>query len=134
MALRLRPLPPPPVLLLLAALTAATTTFRPDWNRLHGLARARVEVSASAAPSPGTTVPFRSQDSSDSQVPIGSGPSLSLRSLRTPYSSHNLVMKHLPGADPELVLLGHRHEELEVRPGEADGRGGGGAKAGRGAL
>lgn len=24
-------------------------------------------------------------------------------------------MKHLPGADPELVLLGHRYEELEVR-------------------
>lgn len=35
--------------------------------------------------------------------------------------SHNLVMKHLPGADPELVLLGHRFEELEVRPGEAGG-------------
>lgn len=30
-------------------------------------------------------------------------------------------MKHLPGADPELVLLGHRQEELEVRPGEAMG-------------
>lgn len=23
-------------------------------------------------------------------------------------------MKHLPGADPELVLLNHRYEELEV--------------------
>lgn len=42
------PLPPPPLLLLLAALAAAATTFRPDWNRLHGLARARVEVSAPA--------------------------------------------------------------------------------------
>uniref|UniRef100_A0A8W4FJJ8 Selenoprotein M n=1 Tax=Sus scrofa TaxID=9823 RepID=A0A8W4FJJ8_PIG len=31
-------------------------------------------------------------------------------------SSHNLVMKHLPGADPELVLLGHRFEELERIP------------------
>ena len=40
-------------------------------------------------------------------------------------------MKHLPGADPELVLLGHRFEELEVRPGEA-GRGVG--EAGPGAL
>lgn len=30
-------------------------------------------------------------------------------------------MKHLPGADPELVLLGHRYEELEVRPWEVDG-------------
>lgn len=29
---------------------------------------------------------------------------------------HNLVMKHLPGADPELVLLGHRFEELERIP------------------
>ncbi|ELW66549.1 Selenoprotein M [Tupaia chinensis] len=25
-------------------------------------------------------------------------------------------MKHLPGADPELVLLGHRYEELERIP------------------
>lgn len=39
-------LPPPPLLLLFAALAAATTTFRPDWNRLHRLARGRVEVSA----------------------------------------------------------------------------------------
>lgn len=45
--------------------------------------------------------------------------------------SHNLVMKHLPGADPELVLLGHRFEELEVRPWEA---GGGRGEAGPGAL
>lgn len=28
--------------------------------------------------------------------------------------SHNLEMKHLPGADPELVLLSHQYEELEV--------------------
>ncbi|NXN09644.1 SELM protein, partial [Indicator maculatus] len=27
---------------------------------------------------------------------------------------HNLEMKHLPGADPELVLLSYRYEELEV--------------------
>lgn len=39
-------------------------------------------------------------------------------------------MKHLPGADPELVLLGHRYEELEVRPWKP---GRGGARAGRGA-
>ncbi|XP_026715694.1 selenoprotein M [Athene cunicularia] len=31
-------------------------------------------------------------------------------------SSHNLEMKHLPGADPELVLLSHRYEELERIP------------------
>uniref|UniRef100_A0ABI7ZNL3 Selenoprotein M n=1 Tax=Felis catus TaxID=9685 RepID=A0ABI7ZNL3_FELCA len=78
------PLPPPPLLLLLAALAAAVTTFRPDWNRLHGLARARVEVKA-----------FVTQD-----IPL----------------YHNMVMKHLPGADPELVLLGHRYEELERIP------------------
>lgn len=29
--------------------------------------------------------------------------------------SHNLVMKHIPGADPELVLLNHYYEELDVR-------------------
>ncbi|KYO34839.1 selenoprotein M precursor [Alligator mississippiensis] len=29
---------------------------------------------------------------------------------------HNLVMKHLPGADPELVLLNIRYEELERIP------------------
>uniref|UniRef100_A0A4X1VAK2 Selenoprotein M n=1 Tax=Sus scrofa TaxID=9823 RepID=A0A4X1VAK2_PIG len=80
-----------PLLLLLAALAAATTTFRPDWNRLQGLARARVEVSA-PAPSPEITAP----------------------NLAGPH--HNLVMKHLPGADPELVLLGHRFEELERIP------------------
>ena len=28
--------------------------------------------------------------------------------------SHNLVMKHIPGADPELVLLNHHYEELDV--------------------
>lgn len=28
--------------------------------------------------------------------------------------SHNLVMKHIPGADPELVLLNHYFEELDV--------------------
>lgn len=41
-------------------------------------------------------------------------------------------MKHLPGADPELVLLGHRHEELEVRLGRRMGVEAGGG--GRGAL
>ncbi|KAK2902085.1 hypothetical protein Q8A73_011831 [Channa argus] len=29
------------------------------------------------------------------------------------YISHNLVMKHIPGADPELVLLNHYYEELD---------------------
>uniref|UniRef100_A0A8C9Y275 Selenoprotein M n=1 Tax=Sander lucioperca TaxID=283035 RepID=A0A8C9Y275_SANLU len=26
---------------------------------------------------------------------------------------HNLVMKHIPGADPELILLNHYYEELD---------------------
>lgn len=52
----------------------------------------------------------------------GQGPASSLPgSLRAP-SSHNLVMKHLPGADPELVLLSFRYEELEVRAGWVWGR------------
>ncbi|NWS62504.1 SELM protein, partial [Chunga burmeisteri] len=29
---------------------------------------------------------------------------------------HNLEMKHMPGADPELVLLSHRYEEVERIP------------------
>lgn len=29
---------------------------------------------------------------------------------------HNLVMKHIPGADPELVLLSFKYEELERIP------------------
>lgn len=42
-------LSPPSLLLLLAALVApatSATTYRPNWNRLRGLARGRVEVSA----------------------------------------------------------------------------------------
>ncbi|XP_051056400.1 selenoprotein M isoform X2 [Phodopus roborovskii] len=78
---------PPPLLLLLTALVApatAATTYRPDWNRLRGLARGRVEVKA-----------FVTQD-----IPL----------------YHNLVMKHLPGADPELVLLSRNYQELERIP------------------
>ncbi|KAL0979373.1 hypothetical protein UPYG_G00184230 [Umbra pygmaea] len=29
------------------------------------------------------------------------------------HPSHNLVLKHIPGADPELVLLSHYYEELD---------------------
>ncbi|KAL1274259.1 hypothetical protein QQF64_027073 [Cirrhinus molitorella] len=29
---------------------------------------------------------------------------------------HNLVMKHIPGADPELILLNHYYEELDRIP------------------
>uniref|UniRef100_A0ACD6B5C2 Selenoprotein M n=2 Tax=Sus scrofa TaxID=9823 RepID=A0ACD6B5C2_PIG len=85
-----------PLLLLLAALAAATTTFRPDWNRLQGLARARVETCGGCQLNRLKEVKaFVTQD-----IPL----------------YHNLVMKHLPGADPELVLLGHRFEELERIP------------------
>lgn len=52
-------LSPPSLLLLLAALVApatSTTNYRPDWNRLRGLARGRVEVSA-PFPNLSTTVP-----------------------------------------------------------------------------
>uniref|UniRef100_A0A8C0Z5D3 Selenoprotein M n=2 Tax=Canis lupus familiaris TaxID=9615 RepID=A0A8C0Z5D3_CANLF len=89
------PLPPPPLLLLLAALAAAVTTFRPDWNRLHGLARARVETCGGQLNRLKEVKAFVTQD-----IPL----------------YHNLVMKHLPGADPELVLLGHHYEELERIP------------------
>ncbi|KAJ0019178.1 hypothetical protein NQD34_006747, partial [Periophthalmus magnuspinnatus] len=34
----------------------------------------------------------------------------------TLFLSHNLVMKHIPGADPELVLLNHYFEELDRIP------------------
>lgn len=50
---------PSPLLLLLAALVVpatSATTYRPDWNRLRGLARGRVEVSA-PFPNLSTTVP-----------------------------------------------------------------------------
>nr|XP_013054412.1 selenoprotein M [Anser cygnoides]XP_013054413.1 selenoprotein M [Anser cygnoides] len=36
--------------------------------------------------------------------------------LLNTLASHNLEMKHLPGADPELVLLSYRYEELERIP------------------
>ncbi|NXG35714.1 SELM protein, partial [Dromaius novaehollandiae] len=39
-----------------------------------------------------------------------------LCSLLNPPPSHNLEMKHLPGADPELVLLSYRYAELERIP------------------
>ncbi|NXF37990.1 SELM protein, partial [Nyctibius bracteatus] len=43
------------------------------------------------------------------------GPARYCLLLDTP-PSHNLEMKHLAGADPELVLLSHRYEELERIP------------------
>ncbi|KAG7490706.1 hypothetical protein JOB18_040716 [Solea senegalensis] len=40
----------------------------------------------------------------------------SLVSFHSATSLHNLVMKHIPGADPELVLLNHYFEELDRIP------------------
>lgn len=63
---------PPPLLLLLAALVApatAVTTYRPDWNRLRGLARGRVEVSA-PFPILSTTVPKPRSPSSLAYSPL----------------------------------------------------------------
>ncbi|CAM5160816.1 unnamed protein product [Eretmochelys imbricata] len=80
--------------LLLLLLLAPLRAYEPDWGKLQGLARGKVEHlrRMMAQPPEG-----------------GEG------SLRAP-SSHNLVMKHLPGADPELVLLSFRYEELERIP------------------
>uniref|UniRef100_A0A8C8RDI2 Selenoprotein M n=1 Tax=Pelusios castaneus TaxID=367368 RepID=A0A8C8RDI2_9SAUR len=72
------------LLLLLAGLLAPLRAYEPDWGKLQGLARGKVEVKA-----------FVTED-----IPL----------------YHNLVMKHLPGADPELVLLSFRYEELERIP------------------
>ncbi|EHB06753.1 Selenoprotein M [Heterocephalus glaber] len=94
-------LSPPPLLLLLVALVVpatAVTNYRPNWNRLRGLARARVErfgVGFSNALIPPQVKAFVTED-----IPL----------------YHNLVMKHLPGADPELVLLNNLYEELERIP------------------
>uniref|UniRef100_F6RUD7 Selenoprotein M n=7 Tax=Cercopithecidae TaxID=9527 RepID=F6RUD7_MACMU len=91
-------LPPLALLLLLAALVApatAATAYRPDWNRLSGLTRARVETCGGQLNRLKEVKAFVTQD-----IPF----------------YHNLVMKHLPGADPELVLLGRRYEELERIP------------------
>uniref|UniRef100_M3ZA63 Selenoprotein M n=1 Tax=Nomascus leucogenys TaxID=61853 RepID=M3ZA63_NOMLE len=116
-------LPPLALLLLLAALVApatAATAYRPDWNRLSGLTRARVEVSAT--PDLSHFIPLQTLSRlyleetgvivSDALVP----PQVKAFVTQDIPFYHNLVMKHLPGADPELVLLGRRYEELERIP------------------
>ncbi|KAK2845775.1 hypothetical protein Q7C36_010629 [Tachysurus vachellii] len=67
-----------------AILPSFIFAYEVDWEKLQGLARAKVEVKA-----------FVTQD-----IPL----------------YHNLVMKHIPGADPELVLLNHYYEELDRIP------------------
>uniref|UniRef100_A0A8C6GD18 Selenoprotein M n=1 Tax=Mus spicilegus TaxID=10103 RepID=A0A8C6GD18_MUSSI len=91
-------LSPPSLLLLLAALVApatSTTNYRPDWNRLRGLARGRVETCGGQLNRLKEVKAFVTEDI---------------------QLYHNLVMKHLPGADPELVLLSRNYQELERIP------------------
>uniref|UniRef100_A0A8C3FIK5 Selenoprotein M n=1 Tax=Chrysemys picta bellii TaxID=8478 RepID=A0A8C3FIK5_CHRPI len=88
-----RPGPMRRLLLLLAGLLAPLRAYEPDWGKLQGLARGKVEVTAGGA---------------------GNHPLLWAGERDGP--GHNLVMKHLPGADPELVLLSFRYEELERIP------------------
>uniref|UniRef100_A0A8C5TPT1 Selenoprotein M n=1 Tax=Malurus cyaneus samueli TaxID=2593467 RepID=A0A8C5TPT1_9PASS len=98
----MRALPPGPCLwLLLAAALAAGGDS--EHSRLRGavlrdLARGKVEVSAAGGPGGRLHGPAQ------------------YCSLLDTLPSHNLEMKHLPGADPELVLLNHRYEELERIP------------------
>ncbi|CAM4671101.1 unnamed protein product [Caretta caretta] len=113
--------------LLLLLLLAPLRAYEPDWGKLQGLARGKVEHlrrMMAQPPEGGEGLCHRGHPSvvrvtqamiSGMLMP-GQGPASSLPgSLRAP-SSHNLVMKHLPGADPELVLLSFRYEELERIP------------------
>uniref|UniRef100_A0A286XQL4 Selenoprotein M n=1 Tax=Cavia porcellus TaxID=10141 RepID=A0A286XQL4_CAVPO len=91
-------LSPPLLLLLLVALVVPATAvinYRPNWDRLRGLARGRVETCGGQLNRLKEVKAFVTED-----IPL----------------YHNLVMKHLPGADPELVLLDHRYQELERVP------------------
>uniref|UniRef100_A0A8D0BS23 Selenoprotein M n=1 Tax=Salvator merianae TaxID=96440 RepID=A0A8D0BS23_SALMN len=84
-----------PLRLLLPLLVLVLLGFRPrrafelDWQRLEGLARGKVEVRL--------------------RGPEWGG-------VADSYCSHNLDMKHLPGSDPELVLLNSKYEELQRIP------------------
>uniref|UniRef100_A0A3B4VAR1 Selenoprotein M n=1 Tax=Seriola dumerili TaxID=41447 RepID=A0A3B4VAR1_SERDU len=71
-------------LILLASLLHCASAYDVDMKKLEGLAKARVEVHY------GFFMPRFIHE-----------------------SGHNLVMKHIPGADPELVLLNHYFEELD---------------------
>ncbi|KAK2837235.1 hypothetical protein Q5P01_014447 [Channa striata] len=71
----------------LVALLRCVSTYDVDAKKLDGLARARVELNRLRE-----VKAFVVQD-----IPL----------------YHNLVMKHIPGADPELVLLNHYYEELD---------------------
>ncbi|CAB1439347.1 unnamed protein product [Pleuronectes platessa] len=74
-------------LLVLATLLQLSSAHGVDVKKLDGLAKARVELNRLRE-----VKAFVNQD-----IPL----------------YHNLVMKHIPGADPELVLLNHYFEELD---------------------
>ncbi|XP_064209569.1 selenoprotein M [Anguilla rostrata] len=84
-------------LFVFASLLPCLLAYEVDFKKLDGLAKAKVEWSgASADPLlPPQVKAFVTQD-----IPL----------------YHNLVMKHIPGADPELVLLSHYYEELDRIP------------------
>ncbi|KAB5528374.1 hypothetical protein PHYPO_G00139520 [Pangasianodon hypophthalmus] len=73
-----------------AFLPSIILAYEVDWKKLDGLARAKVELNRLRE-----VKAFVTQD-----IPL----------------YHNLVMKHIPGADPELVLLNHYYEELDRIP------------------
>ncbi|KAL4646639.1 selenoprotein M-like [Arapaima gigas] len=77
-------------LLLVCGVFHCLSAYEIDPQKLQGLAKAKVEVGH-----PERVKAFVTQD-----IPL----------------YHNLVMKHVPGADPELVLLSHYYEELDRIP------------------
>ncbi|CAL8295532.1 unnamed protein product [Gadus morhua 'NCC'] len=74
-------------LLVFSSFLHCASTYEIDVKKLNGLAKAKVELNRLRE-----VKAFVTQD-----IPL----------------YHNLVMKHIPGADPELVLLNHYYEELD---------------------
>ncbi|KAG5840318.1 hypothetical protein ANANG_G00187540 [Anguilla anguilla] len=77
-------------LFVFASLLPCLLAYEVDFKKLDGLAKAKVELNRLRE-----VKAFVTQD-----IPL----------------YHNLVMKHIPGADPELVLLSHYYEELDRIP------------------
>uniref|UniRef100_A0A3B3VDX1 Selenoprotein M n=2 Tax=Poecilia TaxID=8080 RepID=A0A3B3VDX1_9TELE len=78
-------------LIVLASFLHCASAYDVDLQKLDGLAKARVETCGGQLNRLREVKAFVMQD-----IPL-----------------HNLVMKHIPGADPELVLLNHYYEELD---------------------
>ncbi|KAG5281233.1 hypothetical protein AALO_G00068890 [Alosa alosa] len=78
------------LIVLAALLPAVRSAYELDPQKLQGLAKAKVELNRLRE-----VKAFVTQD-----IPL----------------YHNLVMKHIPGADPELVLLDHYYQELDRIP------------------